>query len=174
MKEIKKNILYSKETIEKRVNELAETISRDYEGREIVFVCVLKGAFIFLADLTRQLKVPHVVDFVRLASYGSGTVSSGKITITKDIETSIEGRDVVIVEDIIDTGITMDFLKDRLKKSNPNSLKICALLDKEERREVKVDVDYVGFTIEDKFIVGYGLDFDEKFRCLPDIYVIDE
>jgi len=174
MKEIKKNILYSKETIEKRVNELAETISRDYEGREIVFVCVLKGAFIFLADLTRQLKVPHVVDFVRLASYGSGMVSSGKITITKDIETSIEGRDVVIVEDIIDTGITMDFLKDRLKKSNPNSLKICALLDKEERREVKVDVDYVGFTIEDKFIVGYGLDFDEKFRCLPDIYVIDE
>jgi len=174
MKEVKKNILYSKETIEKRVNELAETISRDYEGREIVFVCVLKGAFIFLADLTRQLKVPHVVDFVRLASYGSGTVSSGKITITKDIETSIEGRDVVIVEDIIDTGITMDFLKDRLKKSNPNSLKICALLDKEERREVKVDVDYVGFTIEDKFIVGYGLDFDEKFRCLPDIYVIDE
>jgi len=118
--------------------------------------------------------VPHVVDFVRLASYGSGTVSSGKITITKDIETSIEGKDVVIVEDIIDTGITLDFLKDRLKKNNPNSLKICALLDKEERREVEVDVDYVGFIIEDKFIVGYGLDFDEKFRCLPDIYVIEE
>jgi len=174
VKEIKKNILYSKETIEERVNELAETISRDYEGGEIVFVCVLKGAFIFLADLTRRLKVPHVVDFVRLASYGSGTVSSGKITITKDIETSIEGKDVVIVEDIIDTGITLDFLKDRLKKSNPNSLKICALLDKEERREVEVDVDYVGFIIEDKFVVGYGLDFDEKFRCLSDIYVIEE
>lgn len=174
MKEIKKNILYSKETIEERVNELAETISRDYEGGEIVFVCVLKGAFIFLADLTRGLKVPHVVDFVRLASYGSGTVSSGEITITKDIETSIEGKDVVIVEDIIDTGITLAFLKDRLKKSNPNSLKICALLDKEERREVEVHVDYVGFIIEDKFVVGYGLDFDEKFRCLPDIYVIEE
>ena len=174
MNEIKKNVLYSKETIEKRVNELAETISRDYEGREIVFICVLKGAFIFLADLTRRLKVPHVVDFVRLTSYGSGTISSGKITITKDIETSIEGKDVVIVEDIIDTGITLDFLKDRLKKNNPNSVKICALLDKEERREVEVDVDYVGFIIEDKFIVGYGLDFDEKFRCLPDIYVIEE
>jgi hypoxanthine phosphoribosyltransferase len=174
VKEIKKKVLYSKETIEKRVSELAETISRDYEGKDLVFVCVLKGAFMFLADLTRRLRIPHIIDFVRLASYGSGTVSSGKITITKDIETSIEGKDVVIVEDIVDTGITLDFLKDRLKKSNPNSLKICALLDKEERREVKVGVDYVGFIVENKFVVGYGIDFDEKFRCLPDIYVIDE
>lgn len=160
--------------IENRVKELADILSRDYEGKEVIFIGILKGSFIFMADLLRKITIPHITEFMRVASYGTGTVSSGKITITKDIETSIMGKDVVIIEDIIDTGITLDFLKDRLNERNPNSLKICALLDKTARREVKIDADYVGFTMEDGFVVGYGLDFDEKFRTLPDIYVIEE
>lgn len=170
---INKRVLYSKETIEKRVQEIAKTLSDDYQGRDVVFICILKGAFIFLADLLRHLEIPHTIDFMRVASYGSGTVSSGKITITKDIETDIEGKDVVIIEDIIDTGITLAFLKDKLKEKTPRSLKICALLDKKARREVEIDADYVGFSMDEGFVVGYGLDFDEKFRSLPDIYVIE-
>lgn len=171
---INKKVLYSKETIEKRVREIAQTLSDDYEGRNVVFVCILKGAFIFLADLLRHLPIPHTIDFMRVASYGSGTVSSGKISITKDIETDIEGRDVVIIEDIIDTGITLAFLKNKLQEKNPRSLKICALLDKKARREVEIDADYVGFSMDEGFVVGYGLDFNERFRSLPDIYVIEE
>lgn len=168
-----KKVLYSKETIEKRVQEIAQTLSDDYQGKEVVFICILKGAFIFLADLMRHLAIPHTIDFMRVASYGSGTVSSGKITVTKDIETDIDGKDVVIVEDIIDTGITLAFLKNKLQEKTPRSLKICALLDKKARREVEIDADYVGFSMDEGFVVGYGLDFDEKFRSLPDIYVIE-
>jgi len=171
---LKKKILYSKETIDRRVKELADAISRDLEGKEVVLIAVLKGAFIFLADLARYLKVQHSVDFVRLASYGSGLVSPGKITVTKEIETDIEGKEVVIVEDIVDTGITMEFLRERLKKRAPASIRICTLLDKKHRREIAIDADYVGFDLDEGFVVGYGLDFDEKFRCLPDIYVIEE
>ncbi len=174
MKELKKKILYSKEVIDRRVKELADAISRDLEGKEVVLVGVLKGAFIFLADLARYLKISHTVDFVRLASYGSGSVSSGNITLSKDIETDIEGKEVVIVEDIIDTGITMAFLRERLEKRSPASIRICALIDKEYRREIVIHVDYAGFAVDKGFVVGYGLDFDEKFRCLPDIYVIEE
>jgi hypoxanthine phosphoribosyltransferase len=168
-----KKVLYSKETIEKRVQEIAQTLSDDYRGRDVVFICILKGAFIFLADLMRHMAIPHMIDFMRVASYGSGTVSSGKITVTKDIETDIKGKDVVIVEDIIDTGITLAFLKNKLQEKAPHSLKICALLDKKARREVEIDADYVGFSMDEGFVVGYGLDFDEKFRSLPDIYVIE-
>ena len=168
-----KKVLYSKETIEKRVQEIAQTLSDDYQGRDVVFICILKGAFIFLADLMRHLAIPHTIDFMRVASYGSGTVSSGKITVTKDIETDIDGKDVVIVEDIIDTGITLAFLKNKLQEKTPRSLKICALLDKKARREVEIDADYVGFSMDEGFVVGYGLDFDENFRSLPDIYVIE-
>jgi len=168
-----KKVLYSKETIEKRVQEIAQTLSDDYHGKEVVFICILKGAFIFLADLLRYLAIPHTIDFMRVASYGSGTVSSGKITVTKDIETDINGKDVIIVEDIIDTGITLAFLKNKLQEKTPRSLKICALLDKKARREVEIDADYVGFSMDEGFVVGYGLDFDEKFRSLPDIYVIE-
>jgi hypoxanthine phosphoribosyltransferase len=114
------------------------------------------------------------VDFTRLASYGSGLVSSGNITVTKDIETDIEDKEVVIVEDIIDTGITMAFLRERLEKRRPASIRICTLIDKKDRREIAIDADYVGFNLGEGFVVGYGLDFDEKFRCLPDIYVIEE
>jgi len=171
---LKKKILYSRKAVDRRVKELADTISHDFEGKEIVLVGVLKGAFIFLADLTRSLNIAHIVDFTRLASYGSGTVSSGKIAVAKDIETDIEGKDVLIVEDIIDTGITMAFLRERLEKKNPASIRICTLIDKKHRREVDITADYVGFTMGEGFVVGYGLDFDEAFRCLPDIYVIEE
>lgn len=174
MKDLKKKILYSKETIDKRVKDMADAISRDLEGKDVVLIGVLKGAFIILADLTRQLKIPHAVDFVRLASYGSGSVSSGNVTLSKDIEADIEGKEVVIVEDIIDTGITMAFLRERLEEKKPNSIRICTLIDKKHRREVPIDADYVGFDLDDGFVVGYGLDFDERFRCLPDIYVIEE
>ena len=169
-----KRLLYSKEIIDRRVKALAGEISSDLEGREVVLIGVLKGAFIFLADLARYLKIPHTVDFVRLASYGAGTTSSGNIIVTKDIETDIEGKDVVIVEDIIDTGASILFLQERLKEQHPSSIKVCALIDKKQRRERAVNADYVGFALDEGFIVGYGLDFDEKFRCLPAIYVIKE
>lgn len=169
-----KELLYSKEVIAERVRELANQISRDLEGEDVVLIGVLKGAFIFLADLVRSLTIPHTVDFVRLASYGSGTVSSGEITVSKDLETDIEGKAVVIVEDIIDTGESMAFLQERLRKRNPASVQICVLIDKTERREKTVAADYVGFALDEGFIVGYGLDFDERFRFLPDIYEIKE
>jgi len=169
-----KELLYSQEVIAERVRELADRISRDLEGKDVVLIGVLKGAFIFLADLVRSLTIPHTVDFVRLASYGSGTVSSGEITISKDLETDIEGKAVVIVEDIIDTGESMAFLQERLRKRNPASVQICVLIDKAERREKTVTADYVGFALDEGFIVGYGLDFDERFRFLPDIYEIKE
>jgi len=156
------------------VKELADAISNDHEGKEVVLIGVLKGAFIFLADLARYLKVSHSVDFTRLASYGSGMASSGNITVTKDIETDIEGKEVIIVEDIIDTGITMKFLRERLEKRQPASIKICTLIDKKHRRKIAIDADYVGFAVQEGFIVGYGLDYDEKFRCLPDIYMVEE
>jgi len=170
----KKKVLYSRDIIRKRVEELAETISRDYEGRQPVLIGVLKGAFIFLADLSRSLRVPCVVDFIRLASYGSGSVSSGQVVIKKDIETDIEGRDVLVVEDIIDTGITLRFLVEMLKERKPRSLKVCAFLDKRARRKVEFEADYVGFTMEDGFVVGYGLDFNEMDRFHSDVFVIEE
>ncbi len=169
-----KKVLYTKEAISRRVAELAEEISRDYRGREPVLIGVLKGAFIFMADLIRCLKVPCVIDFVRVASYGSGSTSSGNVIIKKDIETDITGKDVLIIEDIVDTGITMRFLVERLKEKNPRSLKVCAFIDKRARRKVEFEADYVGFTMEDGFIVGYGLDFDEKSRFHPEVYVVDE
>ena len=127
-----------------------------------------------MADLIRRLRIPCQVDFVRLASYGTATVSSGSIMITKDIETPIRGRDVLIVEDIVDTGLTLSFLVDKLKEKDPQSLKVCVRLDKKERRQVPLDAEYVGFNIPDRFVVGYGLDFNEMYRFLPDVCVIEE
>ena len=174
MNEVGKEILIAKTDIEKRVRELADTISRDYEGRELILIGILKGAFVFMADLVRQLRIPCQVDFVRLASYGTVTVSTGNIAISKDIETSIEGRDVLIVEDIVDTGLTLSALVERLKKRDPRSLKVCVFLDKKDRRKVPFEAEYVGFNIPDRFVVGYGLDFNEMYRFLPDICVIGE
>jgi hypoxanthine phosphoribosyltransferase len=174
MDKISKEILFPRDTIQKRVQELAGQISKDYAGRELIIIGILKGAFIFMADLIREISIPCRIDFTRLASYGDGSDSSGKVVMTKDIETSIKGRDILIVEDILDTGLTLQYLVGWLKERNPNSLKICVLLDKRKRRKVSFEADYVGFTIDDGFVVGYGLDFNEKYRFSPDIYVIKQ
>jgi hypoxanthine phosphoribosyltransferase len=166
--------LISREAIARRVAELAEQISRDYAGRDLVTVGVLKGVFIFLADLVRALEFPVEVDFVRLYSYGPGTTSAGEIHITKDVELPLKDRDVLIVEDIVDTGLTLDFLINHIAGHRPSSLKVCCLIDKKERREVEVPLDYVGFVVEKGFLVGYGLDCGEKQRTLPEIYVMEK
>jgi hypoxanthine phosphoribosyltransferase len=172
MNEMSKEILFSRAVIQKRVQELALQISGDYAGRELILIGVLRGAFIFMADLIREISVPCKVDFVRIASYGGGAESSGKVVMTKDIETSISGRDILIVEDIADTGLTLQYLTVWLKERNPRSLKVCAFLDKRKRRKVVFEADYVGFPIDDVFVVGYGLDFNEQYRYLPEVYVI--
>jgi len=166
------NRLMTAEEIASIVKNLADQISRDYSGKELILVCILKGAFMFLSDLIRHLEIPVKIDFVRLASYGSGMKTSGRIEITKDIELPIEGKDVLIVEDIIDSGHTLQFLKDRIILSNPRSVKICALLDKKARRKVEMEADYLGINVEDVFIVGYGIDFNENYRHLPEIYYV--
>ena len=166
------NPLISQEQIASIVQRLADQISKDYSGRELVLVCILKGAFMFLSDLVRHLRIPAQIDFVRLASYGSGTKTSGVIEITKDIEIPIEGKDVLIIEDIIDSGRTLQFLKDRLSLASPHSVKICALLDKKARREVEMEADYLGTEVDDVFIVGYGIDFNEDYRHLPEVYYV--
>ena len=165
-------LLIAEEEVQKKVARLARRISRDFAGREILLVGILKGAFIFMADLARKMTTPVKVDFVRLASYGSGTQSSGRVKITKDLETSLRGKDVLIVDDIIDTGITLKHLFHRLQARRPHSLKTVALLDKHNRRKVNFQADYVGFTIEDHFVVGYGLDRNEEYRNLPGIYAV--
>jgi hypoxanthine phosphoribosyltransferase len=166
------NPLLSREEIDSIVKKLAEQISRDYQEKELTLVCVLKGAFMFLSDLVRYLQLPVKIDFVRLASYGAGMKSSGTIEITKDVELPLEGRDVLIIEDIVDSGRTLLFLKDRLILANPRSVKICALLDKKARREVEIAVDYLGREVDDVFIVGYGIDFNENYRSLPEVYYV--
>lgn len=174
MEKISKEILFPRDVIQKRVRELAGQISKDYADRELIIIGILKGAFIFMADLIREISIPCRIDFTRLASYGEGPDSSGKVVMTKDIETSIKGKDILIVEDILDTGLTLQYLVGWLKERNPDSLKICVLLDKRKRRKVSFEADYVGFTIDDGFVVGYGLDFNEKYRFSPDIYVIKQ
>lgn len=160
------------EAIQQRLDELAGQIDEDYDGRELVVIGILKGAFVFLSDLVRKLSTPVEVDFVRLASYGTGAETSGKVEITKDIELSIDGRDVLIVEDIVDTGITLAWYLENLKTHNPRSVRVCVLIDKYERRRVDLTLDYVGISMEKGFIVGYGLDFSEKHRNLPGIYKV--
>ena len=172
MNEYHLNPLISREQIAAIVRDLAARISADYGQSELVLVCVLKGGFMFLSDLVRHLRMPLQIDFVRLASYGSGMKSSGRIEITKDIEVSVEGKDVLIVEDIIDSGRTIRFLKERLALSNPRSVKVCTLLDKKARREVEMEADYIGKEVDDVFIVGYGIDFNEAYRNLPEIYYV--
>jgi len=158
--------------IETRVAELAAQLSSDYAGRTPHLVGVLKGAWVFMADLVRCLTVPCTVDFLSIQSYGSGAVSSGEVKITKDLDLSIEGRDVLVVEDILDTGRTFSYLQEVFAAHRPASLRLVALLDKQSRRVMPVQADYVGFPIPDVFVVGYGLDFDQKYRNLPDIRYI--
>jgi hypoxanthine phosphoribosyltransferase len=170
--EAKPEIFFPKGVIDRRVRDLAAEISRDYRGKDLLVVGVLKGAFIFMADLIRDLTIPCCVDFVRLASYGAGSASSGEIRITKDLETPIAGRDVLIVEDIIDTGLTLSRLVEVLGGRQPASIRVCAFIDKHVRRRVPFTADYVGFTVQDGFIVGYGLDYNEQFRFLPDVCIL--
>lgn len=165
-------LLYSRAHIAEQVERLASEIIRDYPDREILLVGVLKGSFLFIADLARAITSPTVIDFVRLASYGSDTRSSGIVELRKDLELPIRGRDVIIVEDIIDSGCTLESLYHRLLLREPRTLRICTLIDKRARREVAIEADYVGIRMEDGFIVGYGLDYDERYRNLPDIYLM--
>jgi len=167
-------VLLSEETIRQRVRELAADISRDYRGRTPVLIGILKGAVTFLADLMRELEVPCHLDFMAISSYGSGTQTSGVVKILKDLDQPIEGRDVIIVEDIVDSGLTLLYLTENLRTRRPASLRVCVLLDKYERRQVNVDLHYVGFTIPDRFVVGYGLDYAEDFRYLPYVGVLKE
>lgn len=167
-------LLFSREEIEEAVRRLGRQISSDYQGRRPLLIGVLKGAFVFLADLIRNLSIPVEVDFVRLSSYGAGMETSGVVRMGKDLEADVRGRDVIVVEDIVDTGISLKFLLEELSSRGPASLRVCALVDKKHRREVPVEVDYVGFEIERGFIVGYGIDYAERYRELPEIYVLDE
>jgi hypoxanthine phosphoribosyltransferase len=168
---VKKVRLYSQREILKRVQELARTISQDYQKTDdLILIGILKGAFIFMADLAKRLSIPVTMDFVRLASYGSGSQSQGEISLTKALELPIRGKHVLVVEDIVDSGLTLRFLLDYLKRDEPKSVRICTLIDKNERREVSIPVDYIGFSIPEGFIVGYGLDFDERYRQLPGLY----
>jgi hypoxanthine phosphoribosyltransferase len=169
---LEKELLITKTTIQSRVKELADQISSDYEGKEPVLVGVLNGVIFFFADLVREISIPTKIDFVRAASYGSNMTSSGTIRLTKDVEIPIKGKPVILVEDIVDTGLTLTHIIRKLEQKAPESIRICALIDKVERREMNVPIDYCGFQIKEGFIVGCGLDYDEKYRHLPDIYIL--
>ena len=167
-------VMLSDEEVDRRIQEIGEQISKDYAGKQVHLVCVLKGGSFFLCELAKRITVPVSLDFMSVSSYGSGTESSGDVKIKKDLEHSIEGENVIIIEDIIDSGNTLSRLSKLLAKRNPKSLTICTLLDKPERRVVDdVNVDYVGFVIPDKFVVGYGLDYDQRFRNLPYIGFVE-
>ncbi len=165
-------ILITEQQIRDKVRELGEIITEDYKDKDLLVVGVLKGAVLFMGDLVKNIRLPLVMDFMAVSSYGSSTETSGVVRILKDLDNTIEGMDVLIVEDIIDSGLTLNYLYENLKSRGPKSIRICALLDKPERRKVDVKVDYVGFVIEDEFVVGYGLDFSEKYRNLPEICVL--
>lgn len=166
-------ILIGEKELQARIAQLGQAISADYQGKDLLAVCILRGAVIFLSDLTRHITIPHEIDFMAVSSYGgTRTESSGVVRIVMDLKTNIQGRDVLIVEDIVDSGLTLSYIISNLKTRQPASLRTCALLNKRERREVDVPLDYVGFDIPDKFVIGYGLDYDEKYRNLPFIGVL--
>ncbi|MEN6479882.1 MAG: hypoxanthine phosphoribosyltransferase [Anaerolineales bacterium] len=166
------DVLISEERLRERVAELGRQISADYAGRSPALICVLKGGYLFLADLSRALTVRHSIDFMAISSYGHTTESSGVVRILKDLDADISGKDILIVEDIIDTGRTLSYLVENLRSRNPRSLHICTLLSKPARREIDLHVDYVGFEIPDEFVVGYGLDYAEEYRNLPFIGIL--
>jgi hypoxanthine phosphoribosyltransferase len=168
------HILFLKEEIVSTVDRLAAEISRDYRGKDPLFIGILKGCIIFMADLVRSLDFPLELDFIRLSSYGSGTQTSGTVRVDQPLHSAVGGRHVLVIDDIVDTGITVSFLLEYLKKKNPASVRLCALLDKPSRRCIPVTIDYSGLTVPDKFLVGYGLDYAEKYRNLPDIYYLED
>jgi len=168
-------VLLSTPQIDARIRELGREISRDYAKAEnLHLICVLKGAFMFLADLVRTLQVPVTLDFMALSSYATGTTSSGEVRLLKDLDTALAGRDVLIIEDIVDTGLTLNYLREILMARGPRSVRTACLLSKPSRRKVDVRVEYIGFTIEDHFVVGYGLDYEGRYRSLPHIAIVDE
>ena len=167
------NVLISEEQIREKIVELGAQISQDYQGKDLLVICVLKGAMVFMADLIREIKIPLSIDFMAVSSYGTSTSSSGVVRILKDLDESIENRHLLIVEDIIDTGLTLNYLLENLKSRGPASVKVCTFLDKPERRKVGINPDYCGYPIPDEFVVGYGLDFAEKYRNLPFVAILD-
>lgn len=169
-----KDVLFSEEEIKKKVIELGKMITKDYAGKDLIVIGVLKGANVFLSDLIRNIDIRITVDFIDVSSYGASTESSGVVKINKDLDFSIENKNILIVEDIIDTGLTLKYLLKNLRSRNPKNIKICTLLDKPERRKVDIKVDYIGFNIPDEFIVGYGIDYAEKYRNLPFVASLKE
>ncbi|MDP6179083.1 MAG: hypoxanthine phosphoribosyltransferase [Desulfatiglandales bacterium] len=169
---MEKELFISRKTIQNRVRELGRQISSDYTGKEPILIGILNGVVFFFADLIREMTTPSKIDFIRAASYGSGMTTSGKVKLTKEVEVPIEDKPVIIVEDIVDTGLTLKHITNILRESGPESIKICALIDKLERRDKEVIIDYCGFQVKEGFLVGYGLDHDEQYRCLPDIYAL--
>lgn len=167
-------ILFDHETIQKRVGELGEQITQDLQGTHPLFVCILRGAALFYSDLIRRVDLPIRVDFIAVSSYGSSTKSSGQVRLIKDLESGIEGKHVIVVEDIVDTGLTLSYLLKNLESRKPAAVKVCSLLSKPSRRKVDVTLDYCGFEIPDRFVVGYGLDFNQEYRNLPYIAVLKE
>ena len=165
-------VLYSEEELEAKCAELGAQISKDYEGKNLLLVSVLKGAVVFMTDLMRHITVPCSIDFMVVSSYGSGVKTSGVVKIVKDLDADLAGEDLLIVEDILDTGMTLHYLKQLLQDRNPNSIRIATLLDKPERRRAAVRADYVGYQVPDEFVVGYGLDYDEKYRNLPYVGIL--
>lgn len=165
--------LLSEEKVDDRIRQLGEQISKDYEGEEIFLICTLKGASFFACELAKRINLPLTLDFIAVASYGDGTQSSGEVRMIKDLDESIEGKNVIVIEDIVDTGRTLSYLMEILQKRNPKTLKLCSLLDKPERRVVDIKADYTGFQVPDLFVVGYGLDYAQKYRNLPYIGVVE-
>lgn len=166
-------ILIDEKTIEQRVIELGAEISRDYAGKDILMIGILRGSIIFFADLIREIKCNVVIDFISVSSYGASHKTTGEVRMLKDVDEAIDGKDVIIIEDIVDTGLTLQYLKKVLTSRNPDSLKVCCLLDKPDRRKVEISADYLGFTIPNEFVVGYGFDYAQKYRNLKDICVLD-
>ena len=174
MDNVAQEILITREQLAQRVKELGQQITKDYEGEPVLLVGILRGSVPFMADIMREIDLDVTIDFMSVSSYGGSTKTSGVVRIIKDLETPIEGRNVIIIEDIIDTGLTLHYLKSYLEGRNPKSLKICSILDKPSRRKIEIKGDYVGFEVEDKFIVGYGLDFNQRYRQLPFISWLKE
>lgn len=174
MKDIIKNVLVSEEDIYNKVKELGKQITEDYRGKDLLLVGILKGAVIFMGDLARSIEIPVKMDFMAVSSYGRSSVSTGEVRIIKDLDFSVENKDILVIEDIIDTGYTLSYLIDNLKKRGANSVKVCTLLDKPDRRKANVHVDYLGFEIPDEFVVGYGLDYNEIGRNLPYVAALKE
>lgn len=174
MDDIIKKVLIDEDTLQKKIKELGAQITKDYEGKNLLVICILKGAVMFVTDLVKRVDLPLEMDFMAVSSYGNATKSSGVVRILKDLNEEVCGKDILIVEDIVDTGLTLSYLVDILKSRNPNSVSICTLLDKPDNRKAELEIKYSGFNVPDEFVVGYGLDYAEKYRNVPYIFVLKE